>query len=109
MGSEAEGPEPRFDPLIHATHRLRICAMLSQAKGIEFAEIQERTGLSKSALSKQLTQLVSAGYVTEEPFVRAGRSRLMLSLSEFGRDAYTGHKQALTALLQEQDQDSTAQ
>lgn len=79
--------------------------MLSQAQGIEFGEIQQRTGLSKSALSKHLTQLVSAEYVTEEQFVRAGRSRLLLSLSESGRVAYTGHKRALIALLEEQDQD----
>lgn len=94
-------PEPYFDALIHAPHRLRICAMLSQASGIEFGEIQERTGLSKSALSKHLSQLNDAGYLSEEPFVFKGRSRLMLALTPAGRAAYLAHKAALKALLED--------
>lgn len=94
-------PEPDFDALIHAPHRLRICAMLSQATGIEFGEIQERTGLSKSALSKHLSQLTDAGYLSEEPFVFKGRSRLMLALTPAGRAAYLAHKAALKALLED--------
>lgn len=96
-------PEPHFDALIHAPQRLRICAMLSQASGIEFGEIQERTGLSKSALSKHLSQLTDAGYLSEEPFVFKGRSRLMLALTPAGREAYLGHKEALQQLLEDQD------
>ena len=91
--------EGRFDPLIHAPHRLRICAMLSQADGIEFGEIQNRTGLSKSALSKHLSQLIDAGYLAEEQFVRSGRSRLMLSLTDQGRAAYSSHRKALEGIL----------
>lgn len=78
--------------------------MLAQAAGIEFAEIQRRTGLSKSALSKQLSQLTAAGYLSEESFLRAGRSRLMLALTPAGRQAYLGHKEALRSLLEDEDQ-----
>lgn len=92
--------EARFDPLIHAPHRLRICAMLSQARGIEFGEIQRRTELSKSALSKHLTQLVDAAYVSEEQIVRQGRARLMLSLTEAGRTAYQQHITALREIIE---------
>ena len=92
-------PEARFDELIHAPHRLRICAMLSQADGIEFSEIQTRTELSKSALSKHLSQLADAGYVTETAFVRHGRSRQLLSLTPAGLDAYRAHRASLQALL----------
>lgn len=91
--------EAHFDALIHPAPRLHICAMLSQADGIEFEEVQARTGLSKSALSKHLTQLTGAGYLAEERFKRSGRSRLMLSLTEAGRAAYSGHKNALHDLL----------
>jgi len=100
--------EARFDPIIHAPHRLRICAMLSQAEGIEFAEIQARTELSKSALSKHLAQLTGAGYLSEEQFVRSGRSRLMLSLTEAGRAAYAGHRKALEAILATDDSTTAA-
>lgn len=96
-------PEARFDPLIHAPQRLRICAMLSQAEGIEFAQIQSRTDLSKSALSKHLAQLTEAGYLAEKQFVRSGRSRLIVSLTEAGRRAYLGHREALEAILTADD------
>lgn len=79
--------EAQFDPLIHFLQRLQICAMLYQADGIEFSEIQNRTGLSKSALSKHLTQLIDVGYLKDEQFVRSGNPRLMLSLTSQGRAA----------------------
>ena len=77
--------------------------MLSRADGIEFGEIQQRTDLSKSALSKHLTQLIDAGYLAEEQFVRAGRSRLMLALTHQGRGAYVAHRKALEAILASDD------
>ena len=73
--------------------------MLYRADGIEFSEIQNRTGLSKSALSKHLTQLTDAGYLKDEQFVRSGSSRLMLSLTSDGRAAYVGHRKALEEIL----------
>lgn len=82
--------------------------MLSQADGIEFGEIQNRTGLSKSALSKHLSQLVDAGHLAEDQFVRAGSSRLMLSLTSQGRVAYTAHRQALKDILATDDNVSSA-
>ena len=94
-------PEPRFDELIHAPHRLRICAMLSQAQGIEFGEILQRIELSKSALSKHLAQLVDAGYVAESSIVRSGYSRQLLALTPAGRAAYAGHRAALEQLMEE--------
>lgn len=103
MSGGIVAPEPHFDALIHAPHRLRICAMLSQSTGIEFGEIQERTGLSKSALSKHLGQLTDVGYLSEEPILRAGHSRLVLSLTPAGRQAYLAHKEALKLLLEDQD------
>ena len=77
--------------------------MLSQAEGIEFSEIQNRTGLSKSALSKHLTQLIDAGHLAEEQFVRAGSSRLMLSLTSQGHAAYIGHRKALEDIFKTDD------
>lgn len=73
--------------------------MLSQAATIEFGEIQERTGLSKSALSKHLTQLTEVGYLAEKSYVRGGRSRLLMSLTSQGREAYLAHREALAEIL----------
>lgn len=90
---------PAFDSLIHAPHRLRICAMLHRSGGIEFSEIQRRTELTKSALSKHLAHLSDAGYLQQEHILRSGRSRLLVALTETGRKAYTGHLAALEQII----------
>ncbi|GAA1813079.1 transcriptional regulator [Brevibacterium celere] len=96
-------PDAEFNPLIHAPIRLRICAMLSQAKGIEFGEIQSRLAISKSALSKHLSQLIDAGYVDETSIVRLGRSRQWLSLTPAGLSAYRSHLAALRSIIDADD------
>ncbi|HET6394055.1 MAG TPA: transcriptional regulator [Blastococcus sp.] len=90
---------PAFDEVIHAPHRLRICAALSAAHQVEFGFLQERLGLSKSALSKHLSQLAAAGYVAQDRAVRDARSRLWLSLTPRGRRAYTAHVKALREIV----------
>ena len=95
MAAEA----PAFDEVIHAPHRLRICAMLGAAQKVEFGVLQEKLGLSKSALSKHLSQLADAGYVTQERTVRDSRSRLWLSLTADGTRAYRGHVRALQEIV----------
>lgn len=90
---------PAFDEVVHAPHRLRICAMLSAAQKVEFGALQQKLGLSKSALSKQLSQLVDAGYVTQERGVRDARSRLWLALTAEGHRAYRGHVRALQEIV----------
>lgn len=90
---------PAFDEVVHAPQRLRICAMLSAAQKVEFGALQEKLDLSKSALSKHLTQLADAGYVTQERIVRSGRSRLWLALTPEGTRAYRGHVRALQEIV----------
>ena len=94
MSNDAAG----FNEMIHAPYRLRICAMLSSAHKVEFAVLQEHLELSKSALSKHLTQLVAAGYVTQERATRNSRSRLWLSLTADGARAYRSHVSALRSI-----------
>ncbi len=95
MPSEA----PAFDEVIHAPQRLRICAMLSAAHKVEFGILQDRLGISKSALSKQLSHLADAGYVTQDRAVRDSRSRLWLSLTPMGARAYAAHVRALRQII----------
>lgn len=87
--------DPAFDELIHAPHRLRICAIAATASSVEFGELQSRLGLSKSALSKHVSQLVDASYLDESQVTRGGRARLSLALTPAGRTAYLGHLEAL--------------
>lgn len=94
---------PAFDEVIHAPQRLRICAALSSAQRVEFGFLQERLGLSKSALSKHLSQLTDAGYVTQHRAVREARSRLWLALTPQGKRAYTSHVRALREIVGNSD------
>jgi DNA-binding MarR family transcriptional regulator len=66
---------------------------------VEFGTLQDRLGLSKSALSKHLTQLTDAGYVTQDRAVRDSRSRLWLSLTPEGARAYAAHVRALQQIV----------
>lgn len=90
--------EARFDELIHAPLRLRICAMLSPVQRLAFSEIRDSLGVSDSVLSKHLSALAEAGYV-EVRRVRAGaRSRRQITLTRPGRAALRGHLAALKAI-----------
>lgn len=88
-----------FNEVIHAPQRLRICAMLIGAKKVEFSLLQDHLGLSKSALSKHLTLLVDAGYVSQDRALRNSRNRLWLSLTPQGRRAYASHARALRQIV----------
>lgn len=90
-----------LDPIIHAPHRLRICAMLSGAKEVEFATLTTELNLSPSALSKHVAQLVDAGYVQQKRALKNSRHRQWLSLTHEGDVAYRRHILALRAIVGE--------
>jgi len=85
----------RFDELIHAPLRLRICASLAPVDRAEFSHLKQNLGVADSVLSKHLKQLGDAGYVDIERFTKLGRSHVRVSLTTAGRRAYVGHVAAL--------------
>ncbi len=87
-----------LDPVIHPTHRLRICAMLATGTALELSAIKELLDLSPSALSKQVAALVEAGYVKQE---RPGTDsrRVWLTLTRQGAKAYRAHVAALQEIV----------
>lgn len=91
---------PELDPVIHPTHRLRICAMLAAGGTLELSVVKERLGISPSALSKQVAALVDAGYVRQGRPRDDGR-RVWLSLTAQGTKAYRSHVAALRAIVTE--------
>jgi DNA-binding MarR family transcriptional regulator len=91
--------EDGFDHLIHAPARLRICAALDPVREIEFGAMLDLLDLSKSALSKHITMLADAGYVTQRRAVRDTRQRVWLHLTDTGRAAYRGHVAALQRIV----------
>jgi DNA-binding MarR family transcriptional regulator len=92
-------PAPRFDELIHPSTRLTLVATLAAADWAEFGYLKERLGLSDSALSKQLTTLEDAGYVTTERRLAGARRKLRARLTPTGRTAFASHVAALQEIV----------
>ncbi|MTB88975.1 transcriptional regulator [Aeromicrobium senzhongii] len=88
-----------FDPLIHAPHRLQICAMLDTVDKVEFALLRDGLGVSESVLSKQVKALEDAGYVKVSKGAREGRVRSWAAFTKAGKKAYRDHVAALRAIV----------
>ena len=53
-----------FDAVLHPPARLQIAAVLAQAQDAEFALLKDITGTSDLVMSKHLSALADAGYVS---------------------------------------------
>lgn len=95
--TRADGRHARhqLDGLIHAPVRFSIMAALAAADEVEFARVRDVIEISDSVLSRQSTQLESAGYVRIRKGYVGKRPRTWLSLTSKGRAAYSGHLNAL--------------
>ena len=91
-------PRHRLDPLIHAPIRLSIMAYLSEVDRAEFALVRDAVEVTAAALSKQVSTLEEAGYVTVEKGYVGKRPRTWLSLAPAGREAMARHLAALRAI-----------
>jgi DNA-binding MarR family transcriptional regulator len=87
-----------FDAVLHPPARLQIAAVLAQAQQAEFALLKEITGASDSVMSKHLSALADAGYVTLRKAAADGRQRTWASLTPSGRKAFRRHVAALETL-----------
>ena len=94
-------PRHRLDPLIHAPIRLSIMAYLSEVDRAEFALVRDAVELTAASLSKQVSLLEEAGYVTVEKGYVGKRPRTWLSLTPAGRAAMARHLAALRAIAAE--------
>jgi DNA-binding MarR family transcriptional regulator len=90
--------EPKFDEIVHAPNRLRICSMLSAMTEVEFAALRDALDVSDSVLSKQLKALEDAGYLTVRKSPFEGRTRTWAALTAVGREAFAGHVAELRRL-----------
>lgn len=88
-----------LDPTIHPPKRLAAMAVLAHAQDATFAFLRSHLEVSDSDLSKQMSALVEAGYVT---VAKKGRGRggvTTFSITKAGRAAYAQHRAALERLL----------
>lgn len=91
-------PRHRLDDVIHAPVRFSIVAALASVDGAEFRVVRDAVGITDSALSKQVTTLEGAGYVSVRKGAVARRPRTWVRLTRAGRQAFAGHLDALRAI-----------
>jgi len=87
-----------FDAVLHPPARLQIAAVLAQAREAEFALLKDITGASDSVMSKHLSALADAGYVTLRKANSGGRQRTWARLTAAGGRAFRQHVKALESL-----------
>lgn len=82
----------KFDPLIHQSSRLAIMAVLAGAESVDFAYLLNTTGLTKGTLSKHLTKLRDAGYITIKKGYKNNYPNTEAKLSSAGKKAYQEYR-----------------
>ncbi|MDO8150090.1 transcriptional regulator [Isoptericola sp. b408] len=91
--------EARFDEIIHAPLRLRICGLLRHVDSVDFALLRDSLEVSDATLSKHVKTLAAAGYVCSRKAAstRRGDARriMWLSLTQDGRSAFDAHMRTL--------------
>jgi DNA-binding MarR family transcriptional regulator len=88
-------PEAGLDEVIHAPHRLRICAFLAVTDEAECGTLRDLLGVSDSVTSKHVRVLQEAGYATLSKPTGRGRVRTWVALTDAGRAAFAAHVAAL--------------
>jgi DNA-binding MarR family transcriptional regulator len=99
MIDERSHPRHELDELIHSPVRLSVMAALAATGECDFRFLRESLEVSDSLLSKNLTQLETAGYVRITKGFVGKRARTWLTLTEEGSAAFTRYQDTLAALL----------
>lgn len=88
-----------LNPVIHAPKRLAAMALLANASSADFAFLRDHLGVSDSDLSKQMSALAEAGYISVRKSGRGRGSTTTYRITRAGHAAYLKHRAALAALL----------
>jgi DNA-binding MarR family transcriptional regulator len=88
-----------FDEFLHVPARLSIVALLAPAGWVEFGFLRDTIGTSDSALSKQVSALANAGYVSVRKEQERGVRRTYVQLTPEGRQAFERHAAALERIV----------
>jgi DNA-binding MarR family transcriptional regulator len=92
-----------LDPVLHAPKRLVAMAVLANTEHATFRFLKDELGLTDSDLSKQMSALESAGYVTIDKHGRGPGSVTTYAMTRRGGRAYRSHRAALYAMLAEDE------
>jgi len=92
-----------IDPVLHPPARLRLATMLTAVSEAEFVTLRDALDVSDSVLSKHVSSLADAGYVTSRKGVHGGRRTTWIQLTKRGRLALGEHVAALRELIDQVD------
>jgi DNA-binding MarR family transcriptional regulator len=94
----AEHPRHRLDDVLHQQVRFSVVAALSRTGTLGFREIRDTVEVSDSVLSKQVSALEHAGYVSVSKGFVGRTARTTVTLTAPGRRAWESHLAALRAI-----------
>ncbi len=90
---------PELDPLIHHPARLQLVTSLAAVSEAEFSTLRDLLGVSDSVMSKHVSALADAGYLTSRKGLHEGRRTTWIALTPTGRKAVRAHVAALRRLI----------
>jgi len=94
-----EHPSLGLDDVVHQRVRLGILAVLAEAPKADFGELRSILKLTDGNLSRHITVLEDAGYVSVEKMFEGKRPKTWVSITKAGRKAFDDEVAALRALL----------
>jgi DNA-binding MarR family transcriptional regulator len=93
-------PRDELDKELLAPIRLSIAAALSRVGEAEFAAIRDTIETNDPEMSRQVTRLANAGYLTVSKRAAGRYSKTWLALTDEGRAAFTAHTRALRRITE---------
>lgn len=92
-------PLDGLDPTLNQPKRLAAIAMIAASTSCDFTFLRDQLQLGDSDLSRHMTALNQAGYVTIRKSGHGRGSTTTYAITSLGRTAYGRHRATLTALL----------
>lgn len=103
MSRSAGHPRLELNPLIHASVRLSVMAIVARSEKVDFRFIGDALDVSDSLLSKHLAVLDKAGYIRSVKVGSGNRSRTWISPTPEGRAAFAAYRRALSQIVGTED------
>ncbi|BAJ74972.1 transcriptional regulator [Microbacterium testaceum StLB037] len=91
MTTAAPHPRHKLDELLQNSVRFSIVAALDRASTLSFKEVRDAVEITDSALSKQVSTLEAAGYLSVGKSFAGKMPRTSLTLTKEGRAAWRAH------------------
>jgi DNA-binding MarR family transcriptional regulator len=91
MTTATPHPRHKLDELLQNSVRFSIIAALDRASTLSFKEVRDAVEITDSALSKQVSTLEAAGYLSVGKSFAGKMPRTSLTLTTQGRAAWRTH------------------